>query len=204
MTEWLERCGVGERYWDVTRERLREPEQIVAYLNGLGERAGKGEGLLLLGPVGVGKTGTLALIAREAEGKLPAAWYTTVSRLISHLLRGTEMRREWVYTDDGYGARSGRQEDVDPKEWPLLLLDEFGAAYESEYAMAAFEDYLGYRYDRRLATCVAANLTLEAVRDNPHYARMVDRWRETCRVVVIGGESRRNELAAQERAAKGG
>ena len=204
MSEWLERCGVGERYWDVTRERLREPEQIVAYLDALDERVPAGDGLLLLGPVGVGKTGALALIAREAEGKVPGAWYTTTSRLISHLLRGTEMRREWIYTDDGYGALSGREEDVDPKVWALLLLDEFGAAYESDYAMAAFEDYLGWRYDRKLATCVAANLTLDAVRDNPHYARMVDRWRETSRVVVIGGKSRRTELAAQERAAQGG
>ena len=207
--EWLRRCGVGERYWDVDRARLREPGQVVPYLDALGEKVAEGRGLLLLGPVGVGKTATLSLIASTAmEHEIMGAWYTTATRLITHLLRGTEMRREWVYSDDGYGGREGREEDVDPKEWPLLLLDEFGAAYESEYTMGAFEDYLGYRYDRKRATCVATNLTPDEIRHNSHYARMVDRWREICIVVGIGGESMRqdeqNELAAQERAAKGG
>lgn len=86
----------------------------------------------------------------------------------------------------------GEATEEDPRLRPLLLLDEFGAAYESDYAMAALEDYIGWRYDNRLATCVAGNLTPEQLRENPHYSRMVDRWRETCRVVVIGGESMRH------------
>ncbi|MBN1461065.1 MAG: hypothetical protein JXA57_16180 [Armatimonadetes bacterium] len=190
--EWLRRCGVGERYWDVERAKLREPGPILNYLKLLPENVGEGRGLLLLGPVGVGKTAALALIARESRMRLPAAWYTTTSRLISHLLRGTEMRRETFRVPDYCDTFKAEEREVDPKEWPLLLLDEFGAAYESEYAMAAFEDYLGWRYDRRLATCVASNLTPEQIRGHQHYARMVDRWRETCRVVVIGGESMRS------------
>ena len=150
-----------------------------------------GQGLVLLGPIGVGKTATLALIASESRDAAAAAWYTTVTRLIHHVLRQTEMRTEWVYHDAEYNLPKGELRQVDPKGWPLLLLDEFGAAYESDYAMAAFEDYLGWRYDHKLATCVAGNLTLDQIRANPHYARMVDRWRETCRVVVIGGESMR-------------
>ena len=189
---WLRRCGVGERYWGMEMERLREPDLVVPYLSGLAEQVEAGRGLLLVGPVGVGKTATLAMVAEEALAQgIMGAWYTTATRMITHLLRGTEMRKEWVYRSDGYGEREGREEDVDPKEWPLLLLDEFGAAYESEYAMAAFEDYLGYRYDRKWATCVATNLTPDEIRGNEHYARMVDRWRETCTVVGIGGESMR-------------
>lgn len=189
--QWLERCGVGARYWDACRERLREPQVICAYLDELEERVKDGRGLLLLGPIGVGKTAALALIARDAQGKTPGAWYVTVTRLIGHLLRQTELRREMVYRRAEYNLPKGREEVVDPKLWPLLLLDEFGAAYESDYAMAALEDYLGWRYDHKLATCVASNLTPEQIRRNPHYARLVDRWRETCDVVVIGGPSQR-------------
>ena len=187
--EWLSRCGIGARYWDATRERLREPGPIVAYLDNLPDDVRDGRGLLLLGPVGTGKTAALALIAREAQDRLTGwtpVWYCTTSRLISHLLRGTEMMR---FQDTTSGR--GEPYEVDPKDATLLLLDEFGAAYESDYAMAAFEDYLGLRYDQRLATCVAANLTPEQIKAKPHYARMVDRWKETCRVVVIGGVSMR-------------
>ena len=192
LKAWLTRCGVGERYWEMERERLREPDLVVPYLAELAPNVEAGRGLLLIGPVGVGKTATLAMVAEEALAQgITGAWYTTATRMITHLLRGTEMRTEWVYTDDGYGAREGKQVDIDPRHWPLLLLDEFGSAYESEYAIAAFEDYLGYRHDRRLATCVATNLTAEQIRANDHYARLVDRWRETCVVVGIGGESMR-------------
>lgn len=198
MSKWLTRCGVGERYWNATRERLREPEAVLAYLDSLPERVSAGRGLVLLGGVGVGKTAALALLAREAEGHISGAWYTTVTRLMAHLLRGTEMRLEWVpRRGPGPYDNYAREEAVDPKCWPLLLLDEFGAAYESDYAMAAFEDYLGWRYDHRLATCVAANLTPAQIRQNQHYARMVDRWRETCEVVVIGGPSQRGRDARE-------
>ena len=199
---WLEECGIGKRYWGVTRERLREPAVIVSYLDDLAGQVTQGRGLVLLGTIGVGKTAALALVAKESEGLCRGGvWYVTVTRLISHLLRGTEMITR--YND--FGIDRGQPYQVEPKEFPLLLLDEFGAAYESDYAMAAFEDYMGWRYDEKLATCVAANLTPEDIRENLHYARMVDRWRETCRVVVIGGESMRGQEQHEiaERAAKG-
>jgi len=185
--EWLASVGVGERYWDATREGLREPTVICEYLDAIEEQVAAGRGLVLLGGLGVGKSAALALIAREAyrHGPIPT-WMTTVTRLIRHLLRGAEM----VVKRDRFGVES----TDDPKTRALLLLDEFGAAYESDYAMAAFEDYVGWRYDQKLATCVAGNLTPDDIRGNPHYARMVDRWRETCRVVVIPGRSRRQGL----------
>ena len=188
------RCGVGRRYWDAKVDLLREPEPVVSYLDDLAGQVEEGRGLLLLGPVGVGKTAALALIAREAQGKLPGVWYATTSGVIDHVLRGAQMRTEI----QGFGIEQGQPYEVDPKEWPLLLLDEFGAAYESDYAMAAFEDYLGWRYDQKMATCVASNLTPERIKSNVHTERMVDRWKQTCRVVVIGGESMRRSDGAQK------
>ena len=193
---WLAEAGIGERYWGATRGLLREPAEICAYLDDLSANVSAGRGLVLLGPVGVGKSAALALVAREAYAAKVRTWATTVTRLMSHLLRGTEMRR--------HQSRMGETVEEDPKVRPLLLLDEFGAAYESDYAMAAFEDYMGWRYDNKRATCVAANRTPDELRANTHYARMIDRWRETCQVVVIGGESMRSEISARERAARGG
>ena len=183
--QWLRECGVGERYWRVTKERLPERALMESYLDNLGENVQEGRGVVLLGAVGVGKTAALALIAREAQGCRRAASlvrYTTVSRLMSQVLARLRAGGE-------YGGPS--DDDAVGSACKLLLLDEFGAAYEHDYAMAAFEDYLGWRYDRKLATCVAGNLTPGQIRENPHYARMVDRWRETSEVIVMGGESQR-------------
>ena len=177
---YLQGAGIGARYLDVTRERLREHSEICAYLDDLKKQVSAGQGIMLLGPIGVGKTSTLALIARESFSARIDIWYTTVTRLMRRLL------------NDKFNPESfGSEEEYHPARCELLLLDEFGAAYESEYAMATFEDYVGWRYDNRMATCIAGNLTPDQIRANPHYSRMVDRWRETCRVIVIGGESQR-------------
>jgi DNA replication protein DnaC len=180
---WLRECGVGERYWQASRGRLTEPAEVMAYLDEIGARVEQGRGLVLLGPTGVGKTAALALIAREARGRVTSVCYTTVGRLMPAVLRALRENADKTapYPASLWGDAR------------LLLLDEFGAAYESDYAMAGFEDFMGWRYDHRLATCVAGNLTPEQIRENPHYARMVDRWRETCVVVAIGGESQRKE-----------
>lgn len=188
--EWLREIGIGRRYLGAERGRLREPVEIGAYLDALAGAVEAGQGLVLLGPLGVGKTAALSVVARHAYAVgVRSAWYTTMTRLMRHILRGTEMieRRD----------RVGCVTQEDPAKRRLLLLDEFGAAYESDYAMATFEDYMGWRYDEQLATCVAANLTPDQIRSSPHYARMLDRWRETCAVIVIGGESQRRPLAGE-------
>jgi DNA replication protein DnaC len=204
LREWLLRCGVGERYWEATRDKLREGGAILDYLEHLPARVQDGKGLLLLGPLGTGKTAAFALIAREAFERIPGVWYTTTTRCIRHLLHGSEMRTEWVSEQEPIGTYRAEKTRVDPRYWELLLLDEFGAAYESDWAMSAFEDYLGERYDRKLATCIAANLTPDQIRENPHYTRMVDRWRETCRTVVIAGDSMRSDNATKAARRDGG
>lgn len=198
---WMMQCGVGERYWDSSDDRLRESTEIIAYMEQLPENIRQGRGLLILGPLGVGKTSALALIARSCYQSGYKCWYTTVTKLIQHLLRASGMKT----VQQAYGMERGQPYQVDPKIWPLLLLDEFGSAYENPYAMAAFEDYIGWRYDHKLATCVAANLTAQALRENAHYARMVDRWRETSTVIQVGGKSMRRDQSeiAAERGAGG-
>jgi DNA replication protein DnaC len=171
---WLNTVGIGEKHWKVTREGIRESkETICAFLDNLRGEVDAGRGIVLVGPRGTGKSGTLALIGLTAyrdKCNEKQARFTTTTFLMMQLCA----KKEEAY-------------------WPghLLLLDEFGAAYESDYAFALFEDYLNWRYERNLSTCVAANLTKEQLTKNPFYSRIVDRWRETNKMVVMAGNSMR-------------
>jgi DNA replication protein DnaC len=178
--------GVGERYWDVKRNGIREGAQTICrYLDDIPQHLEAGHGLLLLGPTGTGKTGALALVAAACHDRLRLSArevrYETGTRLMRLLLdRKASVDDESCDRDDhGYPA------------WRVLLLDEFGSAYEHDYAFAALDDYLGWRYDQKLTTCVATNLDPAALKSSPNYERLVDRWRETCVVLTMGGQSRR-------------
>ncbi len=172
---WIEAVGIGARYWGVSRDRIRESADIIGeYLDTIKDRLAAGEGLILAGPTGTGKSAIMSLIAQAAFGHARGCRYLTVTRLMRLLV----------------DRRRNRDED-EPEYpgWQLLLLDEFGSAYEADFVFAAFEDYMGWRYDNRLTTCIATNLTPETLRKTPNYERIIDRWRETCEVVVMTGES---------------
>ena len=170
--QWLNAVDIPEKHRKVTRDGITTSrEEICEYLDHW--PVYDGHGIVLLGPKGTGKSGTLALIALEAfeRGMSPYnAHFTTVTRLMFALCS----RKEEAYW-----------------KGQLLLLDELGASFDSDYAFAIFEDYLNWRYERELTTCIGANLTPEQVQANERYSRIVDRWRETCDVVVMAGKSRR-------------
>lgn len=176
--EWMKSVGIGERYWEATRDGIRENHDLICdYLDNLKENVADGRGLILSGPTGTGKSGVLALIAKQAES-IGSCKYLTVTRLMRGLI-------------DISRKQSNENDMQSYPRWKLLLLDEFGSAYEHDYVFAAFEDYIGWRYDNKLATCIATNLTPEGLKSAPNYARMLDRWRGTCLPVVMSGESLR-------------
>jgi DNA replication protein DnaC len=176
---WLKASGIGERYWQATREGIRESADVICdYLDHISERLNAGEGLILAGPTGTGKSAVMSLIVKACYGHARSCKYITVSRLMRLLVD-----RSRSHSDDS--------DESEYPNWSLLLIDEFGAAYEHDYVFSAFEDYLGWRYDNKLATCIATNLGPAQLKESPNYERILDRWRETCDVIVMGGKSLR-------------
>jgi DNA replication protein DnaC len=179
-SEWLQKIGLGRRYWECDRENMAG-DPLGAYLEFLRTNAKNGRGVVLIGPPGTGKTGALAVIAKAAHSAgMP--WehvrYQTQVMLMQELGRRAKGER-W----EGDRAYS---------DWDkLLLLDEFGAAYESDWWYSLLEEYLSWRYDQVLPTCVATNLTVKALQETARYARVVDRWRETCDTIIMAGASLR-------------
>lgn len=178
--QWLNQVDIPEKHRKATKSGIMvSAAEILDYLDRW--PVAEGHGLVVVGPKGTGKSGTLALVGLEAYARGMTAidvHFTTLTRLMFALCS----KKEEAY-------------------WPgrLLLLDELGQAYESDFAFAIFEDYLNWRYERNLTTCVAANLLAKHNPDFPNvgsleddkYARIADRWRETCDVVVMAGRSRR-------------
>lgn len=170
-------AGIGSRYWYPDERRLGEKEIVGDFCAGIADEVTAGHGILLTGPTGTGKTSILAHIAGAAfVAGIERTLYSTVSRLMSALAQRQLL--EGVWGEPWIGA-------------DLLLLDDLGVAYESDFTWALFEDFVEARYGRLLSTCLSTNLSVADLREVARYERILDRFREVNRGVVVGGDSLR-------------
>ncbi|MFC4252854.1 ATP-binding protein [Sinimarinibacterium flocculans] len=145
-----------------------------------------GESLILLGPVGTGKTHAGIALLKHAITVGVSARYATVNEMLG------DIRDTW-------SRRSGAETEKDVirhfADVALLMLDEIGATAGTEHERAIVFDVLDRRYRNMRPTILAGNVTvaeLGRVLD----ARAVDRLRETSRIVLFSGKSRRQREAA--------
>ena len=124
---------------------------------------------MLLGQPGTGKTFALALIALAARRDRVATRYVYGPTLFS-MLHNKEAELKSI------------------EVVPLLLLDDIGATYGTDWVLSNFNALVEARHGNRRATCIASNLTLAQLCSLPGYERAVSRWHETCagRIVTLG------------------
>lgn len=147
----LRRAGVPPRY----REGLGVEEDLVpAGAKVLLHTWRDGGCLLLAGPPGTGKTTTLAWLAAqlhlagdvvEGPGGHPL-WGSPVVRLFK--------------VRDLYASVFARRTTplAEARVAEVLLLDDWGAAYEHEWPLAELDGLVDHRWDRQLPTVVTTNL----------------------------------------------
>lgn len=124
-------------------------------------------GFMLFGGVGTGKTFALALTALAARDT------------------GTSVR--YVYAPDLFCLLHDRSEELyDLERCDLLLLDDLGAEYISEWNMAGFISLTEHRYAAQTTTCVTSNMSPADLRGVPGMDRTVDRWRQSCSGYMFG------------------
>lgn len=178
------------RFWNCSFDTFRYSEAAAdglaaakSFAERWPEQRKTGESLVLIGPVGTGKTHLAVSILKAAIKRGDSCRYCTVSELLR------EVRATWK----GQGERTESQIIEHFGSVPMLVLDEVGATYGTEAERVLLFDVINERYERMLPTIVCGNVTMEqlaAALDE----RSVDRLRENGgKAAILGGGSNRRE-----------
>lgn len=100
--------------------------------------------LYLYGPPGSGKSRLAACIANELAARHMRTTYASTPGLVAYIQAG--------FADDSAGRRRLALQRV-----PLLVLDDLGTEYITDFSRAELGDLLNQRYNRELPTIITSN-----------------------------------------------
>ena len=174
-------CFPDESFFTMTfagnaEKNTRAYEKALKYAENFKVFREKNAGMIFLGPCGTGKTYLAACVANALidQGK--------TCKLITMETALREMR----YAEDK-GAYLKGLTAVD-----LLIIDDFGAEYDSDFAMAMAFEIINARYMSRGPLIVTTNFTKEEITNpEPKYGRIMSRLWEICVPISFEGEDLR-------------
>ncbi|MEU6416008.1 ATP-binding protein [Streptomyces spiralis] len=147
----------------------------------------EGRSLLIVGTTGTGKT------------------YQAYGAVRSLLIAGVRLRWKAVTAADLYAelrprpGHDGERELMDLARCPLLIIDDLGAAKNSEWTEEITMRLINRRYNAMLPTLITTNLGMADLR--AHIGdRVASRLTEMTDRVILDGPDRRRALAAERRA----
>ncbi len=155
-------------------------EALKNYVDKFTEFRKDGQGLLLYGPVGTGKSYSAACVANALIDRDYSVLMTNFASLVNQLQGMFEGRQEYINSLSRYS---------------LLIIDDLGAERSTEYMAEQVFNIIDSRYRSGLPMIITTNLTADELK-NPQdvaYARIYDRVLERCHPIKIDGKSIRKE-----------
>jgi DNA replication protein DnaC len=143
-------------------------------------------GLLLMGPVGTGKSFFAGCIANALLEQGERVMMTNFSRILNELTN--------------YHADKNRivQDLVD---YPLLVIDDLGIERHSDFALEQIYNVIDSRYCKMKPLIVTTNLTMRDMKNDrldAAHQRIYSRIFEMCVPVHCGGADRRKEEGTEK------
>lgn len=164
----METSGFFPRYtegsWEFLAEPMRSAIREKLREEFLGDDVSREpRGFFIYGPVGVGKSMLLGLMAQSVIRQFAA----TVRFVSSGMLE------EMFYRSIGDEKKKHQVQEL--KTCDVLFLDDLGAEYGSEFSMTAFTNIIEYRYAQYKPTFITSNYSVAELREIDGYARIASR-----------------------------
>ena len=166
IQEWS--LTVKERTYRRSQEGTRQPKFV-------------GRGMLLLGPVGTGKSSAAALLCRATVEAGRSVVWQYVPDLVDQLMDKAMKRQEII-------ARASNAD--------LLVWDDFGVRDMADWELGYLDQIVERRYREFRPMVVTSNLSSQDLVGDSRLNRIVDRWRQrtASERVILSGESMRGEF----------
>ena len=165
-----------------TAENQRLLKIVQNYIVNFDKMYAENQGLLLWGPVGVGKSYAAAVIVNELLDRKTPVVMTSFIKLLKEL--GT------------FDTDNGKIDKINNAK--LLIIDDLGAERGTDYTLERVYDIIDSRYRCNKPIILTTNLTMDQMKDceDVRYNRIYDRIFEMCYPVKVTGLSWRKREAA--------
>lgn len=174
--------------WTFANDDMQNPritQAMQKYVESFPEMRKQGQGLLLYGKVGTGKTYAAASVANALIDRGYSVLVTNFARIANTV----------------GGMYEGKQEYYDSlNRFSLLVLDDLGAERKTEYMQEIVYNVIDSRYRAGLPMIITTNLTAEELK-NPQditNKRIYDRVIERCLPVEVAGKNRRHQKTTEK------
>lgn len=167
----------------VTPENEKVCRSAARYVDKFDEMYANGQGLLLYGPVGSGKSFTAAAIANELMYRKHSAVMTSFIKLL-------ETMGSFKSDDEEYITKLNRAE--------VLVIDDLGAERSTDTTLEKVYNIIDSRYRSCKPLILTTNLTMAQIKEETdiRYVRIYDRIVEMCFPMKLDGLSWRKQEAA--------
>lgn len=168
---------------DGTNEQISQAAR--KYVENFEEMKKRGQGLLLFGEVGTGKTFISACIANALIDKGYPCLVTNFARLVNTLS----------------GMFDGKQNYIDNlNNFDLLVIDDLSSERDTEYMGEIVQNIIDSRYRAGLPLIITTNLTSEELKKPAEIRkkRIYSRLFEMCFPIEVKGKDRRKQKLRQE------